>query len=452
MEHFFCGTARRCITPPPALLPDLRGLKQHRFAGVLDDLYVRVVVLDCGAQRAVLIGFDMTTAPCSAAFLQETAKAAGAPVENILFFSTHTHAVPFNGLDLEERERQTEETIRASEAYTRFLHAKTLEAVQSALSRLLPARMGYVWGKSAVNVVRLQDYHYRDAEGKPFTVCNLGADPDRAADRSLFALRVEDASGRALAFLVNYAMHNVTTIWNDFDGHGAMGVSGDVGGEISRMLEKQYPGSVALWSSGAAGDLNPLMLNETILPDPLTGRTCEVETHSLDYALLCKKIMAARHGQDVQYALSGVRCSEAPQEIAGTVEWSVTPGCSCVRRPGRKPEFFTGPDVPAHTVRLQMLRIGSLTLCGVGAELYSSLGMAMRNSTPDGMVLITHNASLLSHAHYILDDETLARCDASQGFSRVPGYDEYRCQAGVMRQDLCAHAIRMAKELEGKAR
>ena len=41
MSQLYCGAARRCITPPGSLLPRLVGLKQHRFAGVLDDIHVR---------------------------------------------------------------------------------------------------------------------------------------------------------------------------------------------------------------------------------------------------------------------------------------------------------------------------------------------------------------------------------------------------------------------------
>lgn len=85
---------------------------------------------------------------------------------------------------------------------------------------------------------------------------------------------------------------------------------------------------------------------------------------------------------------------------------------------------------------------------GAGAELYSSIGRAMLEAAPEHTVLITHNASALCCSHYILDDETIARCDASRGFAMVPGYDEYRCLSGVMRQDLQEHTRNMAERLE----
>jgi hypothetical protein len=45
MNQLFCGAARECITPPGELLPDLRGLMDRPFGGVLDDLFVRVLAL-----------------------------------------------------------------------------------------------------------------------------------------------------------------------------------------------------------------------------------------------------------------------------------------------------------------------------------------------------------------------------------------------------------------------
>lgn len=448
MEQLLCGAARRRITPPAELLPRLRGLKQRRFAGVIDDLYVRAVVLGSERRRALILSFDMTTAPCTREFLDQLAARTGIPGENILFFSTHTHAVPFNSIDLEEREKQSADTLAACAEYTRFLHEQTLAAALEAGAGLRPARMGWAWGESAVNVVRIQEYTYRDEDGTPFPVCGLGADPASPADRTLFALRVEDLEGNVLAFLVNYAMHNVATIWNDFDGSGAMGVSGDVGGEVSRLLERAYPGSVALWSSGAAGDLNPLMLNEVILPDPETGRACEHFPKGMETALTSLRVISRRHYADVKKLVDSIRCTQEDGAAAGALEWSVTPGCGCVRHPGAPPEFCTGPDVPEHTVRLQMVRAGGLTLLGAGAELYSSIGRAMLDAAPKDTVLITHNASALCSSHYILDDETIARCDASRGFAMVPGYDEYRCQAGVMKDDLCRRTASLAETLK----
>lgn len=449
--QLYCGAARLKITPPEELLPDLRGLKQYRFAGVIDDLYVRAMVLGNQSARVALISFDLNTAPCTQEFLESLSARTGIPLENILYFATHTHAVPIITADLHERNAVSPHVRRATDAYVEFLYAQTLRAVEQAIAAMEPARMGYAFGESAVNVVRLQEYTYRDEHGAPFPVCNLGADLTAATDRTQFLLRVEALDGRPIAFLVNYAMHNVATIWNDLDGSGAMGISSDIGGRISALLEEQY-GGVALWSSGAAGDLNPLMLNEVILPDPVTGRTYETHPKGVEPALTVLKIMSERNWADVKGLADTVQCTQTQAELAAVLEWSVTPGCDCVRHPDAPPEFLTGPDVPEHTVRLQMVRVGPLTVCGVGAELYSSIGRAMLAAIPAPAVLITHNACNLCNSHYVLDDAAIARCDASRGFSMVPGYDEYRCCAGVMEGNLVGHARHMVQSLDPRSK
>ena len=43
MKQLYIGAARRCITPAPELLPRLHGLQNGKFAGVVDDLYTRVL-------------------------------------------------------------------------------------------------------------------------------------------------------------------------------------------------------------------------------------------------------------------------------------------------------------------------------------------------------------------------------------------------------------------------
>ena len=64
-------------------------------------------------------------------------------------------------------------------------------------------------------------------------------------------IKIESLSGQLIAVYMNYAMHANSLFLN------AM-VSGDFPGEAQRYLERTYDKSIALWTSGAAGDQNPL--------------------------------------------------------------------------------------------------------------------------------------------------------------------------------------------------
>ncbi len=445
--EFRCGAAKRCITPPETMLSALRGLKHYSFGGVLDDIFVRTALIETDDERILFVDYDLNTAPCDEAFMEALSQQTGTQVDAVFLFATHTHSVPVHSLSLERIEELSDETIQASKNYTEFLQKQTLLAAKDALKKLEPAKIGFAFGESTINVVRLQDYLYTDEDGKDFTVCNLGVDPTRMPDRRLGILRIENEIGEPILLLVNYPVHCVASIWNDFDGNGGMGVSGDIAGGVERLLEEEYPGCIAMWSSSAAGDLNPLLLNEMISPDPFTGRTRELKAVGCESAKNCLRLMVERHYADIRRLLRKVHCDETEIEIDAVSEWSVTPGVDCIRRKDAPPIFLEGEDVPEHRVYLQMAKVGDLHIVGIGAELYSSLGNAMLSEIPGAAMLITHNGSTLGKCHYILDDETLARCDDSRGFAMVPGYDEYRCKEGIMREDLCSHTRSMRKHL-----
>ena len=57
------------------------------------------------------------------------------------------------------------DTLLAAEAYTQYLWHEALGAAQDALAARQPARLGWAFGESFVNVCRLQDYLYSDENG-----------------------------------------------------------------------------------------------------------------------------------------------------------------------------------------------------------------------------------------------------------------------------------------------
>src|SRR6185503_9939361 len=89
-------------------------------------------------------------------------------------------------------------------------------------------------------------------------------------------LRFDDLSGKPIAFWINYAVHVVVM------GPQNLQVTGDLAGATSRFVEQHYQGKdrvrsdggprlrlppeerndgvVAVWTSGAAGDQNPISI------------------------------------------------------------------------------------------------------------------------------------------------------------------------------------------------
>jgi neutral ceramidase len=440
-----CGAARGVITPADALIPDLRGLGDSRFGGVLDDLFVRVIAVGDGRSKALVIAFDLDKAPYPAENLVRISAQTGIPEENIFFFSTHTHTAPITGYRPEEHindvRLKAPEVQRATAEYEQQVTDTTLKVVDEAVSRMCPVRMGYGYGKSYINVNRSQDYDYTDENGNLRAECNLGVNPEAPTDHTLFVMKFEDTNGKPIAFFMNYPVHNCVMIGNGCC-DGNVGISGDLSGSICRFLEEKYSGSTAIWSSGAAGDVNPLMLNQVFYPDPQTGRI--VQDHMPGGIQSILLLLAARHFADVMRAIRNIECTNESAPIAGTVDWSFTPGRNVVKQDDGTTDIITGDGVDPYEIRLHLVRLGKVALYGFSGELYSAIGRRIKEiSPPEHTILINHDASLMARSGYIFDDETLAR-DTS---NRLPGHRSSHMLPGYVLASLEQHTLEMFQKI-----
>ena len=419
-KKLLCGAAKRCITPPETLLPRLYGLMGRKFCTVLDDIYLRVIAFSDGENRALIVGFDLDKAPRPEENLRALAEATGVGEENILYFGIHTHTAPLCGPRPPFEQPKDDDTAAATAEYERFVQERLLDAAKEAVSSLQPARIGTGRGESYLNVNRNQHYFVKAADGKEYDLMGLGADPLGEVDHSVFVLKIESLAGEPIALFVNYAMHNVVMICNEPNGDGLVGISADVGGNVSRCLEEQF-GGVAVWSSGAAGDVNPIMMNQYYYPDPATGVQREEKIHDAQAAQAMLKIMVGRHVEDIKGVLRTLRCDTDAAAVGGSVAWS---------------ETETEGDNPPWKIRLQALKLGDLGFMGIGGELYTTLGRAIRESSPmTDTVVINHNVSLLHDSGYILDDAALRRAHVkAPGMERAcfePGSQSARHREGL---------------------
>ncbi|MEO6339283.1 MAG: hypothetical protein ABIO39_04525, partial [Caulobacteraceae bacterium] len=222
---FRAGAAKVSITPRADALP-------AGFEGINDPLFVRAIVLDNGASRAALVSVDAggispdvwTTASARAS--QEL----GLKPEQLLVTATHTHSAPRSGGP--------------------DVAAAIVQAIRDATSRLRPARMAFGTGVSYINVNRniIDPATRRWWEGPNY---------DGPSDKTVAVVAFETPEGRPIAVYYNYAVHAVLNGQLDQ-------VSGDIPGATSAYIEESLDdGAVALWSSGAAGDQNPIYFQQT---------------------------------------------------------------------------------------------------------------------------------------------------------------------------------------------
>lgn len=425
-ERLLCGVCRRKITPPAELLPELNGLSNVVFHEVLDDIFVRVMVIGTQAEKLVFVVFDLDKAPYPEEYIQQISEQTGIPERNIAMLSIHTHTAPVTGWRPNEGPnfilKKPEAVRQATRRYEAILKRTVLEAVQEALDSVRPARIGWGTGKSFVNVNRVQDYTVTAPNGQVSVHCGLGQNPAAPVDNTVFVLRVEDLNGKLIGCMINYAVHNCVMIGNRCGKDGTALLSSDLGGNVSQYLERANPGCVALWTSGAAGDVNPVLSNEIFYPDVQTGEQTRYVLPAGEHTpIMMLQVLAARHYADVRKVLDGIRCSTDTAAARAAVEWCTMPGKAL---PGEE----TQAETSVYGIRVQQLQLGQLCWWGFSGELYSSIGKAIQDQMPSGThVLFNHDASLAANSGYIFDDETLRRdfrCElpGQRGSAQLPGY------------------------------
>lgn len=416
---FQCGTAKADITPDPSRLDGLFGLMSVPYAGIIDPLHLRVLAFSDGERKALLISFDLDKAPNPVTWLPMLSERTGVPVENITYIGTHTHSAPLTTFRPKEipRKPHTEQMKAAMADYEEMVKEKLLKCVDDALENMRPAKLGYGRGESYINVNRNAEFTYEAPDGTLHHFAAQGPNNSAPVDRTVFVIKVEDESGKPMAFFVNYAVHCCIMFLNRYDDKGSMGISGDLAGAVSRYIENQYPGSVAVWSSGAAGDVNPIIANEVFYPDPVDGRRKDylIPDYRVIHELMLS--LAGRHYADVLRIIRGIDNCTAAVKIGGAVEWSETPALD-VQSPERGVYFIKGDREAPYRIRMHLLRLGDVALCGIGGELYNSFGRLIKEKSPlANTVVLNHDASLIDDCGYVLDDETLAR---SRRTSPVP--------------------------------
>lgn len=410
MSQLLIGASKRCITPDATLLPNLHGLQNGKFAGVVDDLFVRVIALGNEKDRVLLISFDLDKAPTPAENIPAVVSHTGIPEENIIYIATHTHSAP----STTERPTEalnnamavSEEVAKATRQYEAFIRQNMLDAVDEALGSLRAGKIGYNTGMYYGNVNRNRKYSMIGENGEIIETMTQSPNLEGPCDHTVRVVKLADLSGDPVAFLVNYAVHNTAMFRNNFDGEGKMGVSSDMGGNVSKLFEREYPNAVCMWSSGPAGDVNPL-------PPTQLRRDVRTNGDELRFAPSLQKAYQLLMVQAVsQYCVAKKAADEITEystngDIGCTLEWSKTPSKIPVLpvTPGEPVKYRTGDDVPPYEIRLQALRIGDLGLIGIGGELYTSLGYKMLEAAPmENVVILTHDASLIKDAGYIFDD------------------------------------------------
>jgi neutral ceramidase len=370
------GAARVDITPAPdAALPMAGyGGRTGGFRGIHDPLSVRALVLSDGTTEVALVAWESLFVPDEvwAETSQQIAKATGLRAEQVLLSAVHNHAAPTLA---------PAEPTAQQRAYRTTVQSAAVEAVRRAKAQLQPARFGIGRATAHVNVNRREF-----AAGRGWW---LGFNEEGPSDKAVTVLRFEDLTGRPIALWINYAVHAVVMGPENYQ------ISGDIAGATSQFVERHYAGNnrprsdagmrlrlrpdetpapegvVAVWTSGAAGDQNPVSM--------ASGE---------DFTLV--EALGRVLGE------AAVRAASAAKVTADASLRAVQKVVTCPGRrvdPGQTPRAeYSFTDADPVNIRLSLVTINDVALAGVSGEVFTQIAQRLqREATPRQVVMVTHS-------------------------------------------------------------
>lgn len=348
------GVAKLDITPTEPVRLAGYASRTDLSKGIHDPLSLRTVVLKQGGKELVLVsaenlGFYRDTD----VFVLDAVKAElGIPADNVFLSTIHTHSAPWLTLD---EENEPPPNVR----YTHFLKDQIVKAIRQARSELVQVKVGVGYGASAVGVNRREEL--------PDGTVTLGRNPQGVHDQEVIALNFRKTDGQDLLSIFDYATHATSL------GPGNFLVSGDLVGIASTMIEGWRQDAPAVALIGASGDIDPWY---RIMPSFRSENGWISETEMLG-RLLAMDVVRALEGID-SYDDAGNLASES----------------STLSLPGKKRgETAPSSDDPAPDVELRVsaARIGDIGLLGIGGEVLTEVGWAIKQGSPFKTTLvITH--------------------------------------------------------------
>jgi neutral ceramidase len=229
---FKVGFAKRDITPQTATPMWGYGDRHAMLSqGTTDPLMAKAVVIEAGNERLAIVGMDIGRGPTTAMMEQiRAAVAEKAGVGHVMISGSHTHHGPV--IELTDREGFGKGKFDDAVAYAKRLPELLIEAIVEAKDNAVPARVGV-----ASKNLELNRNRHTKRTPKP-------------TDPMLAVIRFDDAAGKPIAVIANFAAHPVTidTMVLKF--------SADYPGALQTRVETSLETN-CVFMQGASGDMSP---------------------------------------------------------------------------------------------------------------------------------------------------------------------------------------------------
>jgi hypothetical protein len=210
------------------------------MVGIHDQPYAKALCLQNDQVTLIILTLDMgnLTAEAVAKIRGRVHRATGTPEDHILISYSHTHSGPPQFVPRHlvwlERMMQMRGDWQDIPQWTNLLVRVIASAAIEAWRQRQPARLGFGRG---------------EATGISF---NRRRGDEGALDTEVMVLLATDLNDVPLAVLVNFGCHPVVLR------HDTLLYTADYPWAMMELVEAVYPGAVAMFAQGAAGNVGPL--------------------------------------------------------------------------------------------------------------------------------------------------------------------------------------------------
>ena len=335
------GTGKAKIDPAPDLFPLFNGAGDAPMLAIHDSLYARALVVDGGGRRAIVIVADLIILPDATyeRLVDKISETYGVQRSYIWLTATHCHTVPWT------MDKGYEETVTAG----------IMAAVHEASGSLEPVRVGRGDGEAFININR------DEGVGSRFI---LGQDPEGPSDKTVRVAAFYRKDGSPLAILANYAVHPVSLhSSNTASGRNGGMVSADIPGVTNAFVDDHYGGKVmTFWTSGAAGDQNPILMSYYSEPDS-QGHVSASDMNVAGF------MVTQRLGESLGREIIRITDRITPQNVIVPMRADQV----LIQCPSKANPATSLP------LRLSYLGIGPIDLLGVSGEVTTRIDQHMRS-------------------------------------------------------------------------
>lgn len=234
------GVAKADITPQESVPLAGYGGKTRMSQEIVHPIWLKAMAIrDELGQTSVLVTADLVgLSDKMVDIIAENAlKKYQLPGERLILNTSHNHSCPVTEDVLWIYYEFNDQERAAKERYTQMVYQRYDDVIAAALKDLKPAEISFEQGLAGIAVNRRRS---RGPETRAF-----GGQVDQ--DVPVLAVK---SDGQLRAILFGYSCHTTAL--------GGLSISGDYAGFAQIELEKQYPGSLAMFIQNCGGDANPL--------------------------------------------------------------------------------------------------------------------------------------------------------------------------------------------------